>query len=101
MIAGDRRPGWRRVGAEEAPMRIRVLQALSTGRIGGAETMVLKLVSHLDTSRFVSEVSFLDGRGRLSQSFEAAGIPTHDLSVAGGYLGAFWRFVQAARARRV
>lgn len=81
-------------------MQIRVLQALSTGRIGGAETMVLKLVSHLDTSRFVSEVSFLDGRGRLSQSFEAAGIPTHDLSVAGGYLGAFWRFVQLVRARR-
>lgn len=74
---------------------IRVLQALTTGELGGTELMVARLAGY----GFRCEVSFLDGAGSMAERFRALGVATHDLS-GGGAPGAFWRLVRLMRRGR-
>jgi glycosyltransferase involved in cell wall biosynthesis len=79
---------------------IQILQALSVAVLGGTELMTLRLIEGLDAGRFRCEVSFLDGFGPVTPLFQRAGIPVHDLTGSGRYLGTFARLVRLLRRGR-
>jgi len=80
-------------------MSIRILQALTTGDLGGTELMVLQLVSGLNRSFFTSEVSCLDGPGPVSNCFQEINVPVYDVSGSGGVIGAMWRLFRLVRQK--
>ncbi len=79
---------------------IRVLQALTTGSVGGTEQMALALLSRLDRQRFASSVTVLDGRGEVADQISALGIATSELDARGGYAAAVRRFARLVRSAR-
>jgi glycosyltransferase involved in cell wall biosynthesis len=48
--------------------------------LGGAQTFLLDLVRHLDSTRFTAEVAAMHGHGVFESEFKKAGIVTHSLS---------------------
>ena len=60
----------------------RVLHVIDSFDLGGAQTFLLDLVRHHDSSRFIAEVAAMHGHGVFEDSFKEAGIITHSLSPA-------------------
>ncbi len=61
---------------------------------GGAETMLFKLLKHIDRTRFTPSVISLMGLGDMGPRIEALGIPVHALGMSRGVLPspvALWR----------
>lgn len=77
----------------------RVMHVISGLSTGGAETMLVKLLSTLDRSRFEPVVVSLQGRGTMGSRLEAAGIDveTIGLRTATDLPAALWRLARAAR----
>ena len=67
-------------------MRLRALQALAGGHIGGTEMSVFSLAPKLRDSGLEVEISLLDGHGPVSEAHRHEGIAIHDLSAGGGGL---------------
>ncbi len=67
-----------------------IVHVISGLRWGGAEMMLLKLVSRMDRGRFENSVVSLTGGGALKPRFESAGIRVHELSMENG-----WRTVSS------
>lgn len=55
-----------------------IITGLSTG---GAETMLLKLLQHIDRERFLPVVISLSDKGTIGPKIEAQGIPVHSLGM--------------------
>lgn len=51
---------------------------------GGAETMLCKLLTHMDTSRFQNTVISLTDEGRIAHDIRQLGIPVHSLGLRPG-----------------
>ena len=60
--------------------RIRVLHVIDSFDLGGAQTALLHLVKHRDSSRFDVEVAAMHGRGVFWDRFVELGVPVHSLS---------------------
>lgn len=58
----------------------RVLHVIDSFDLGGAQTFLLDLVRHLDSTRFTAEVAAMHGHGVFESEFKKAGIVTHSLS---------------------
>jgi glycosyltransferase involved in cell wall biosynthesis len=80
------------------PMRI--LQALSISAIGGTEQMVLQLVSRMDRSLSINDVSFLDSTGPVVECFQRLGVQVHRLDGRGGPVSCIWRMVGILQTHR-
>lgn len=81
--------------------RLRVLHLITDLATGGAEMMLLKLVSRMDRDRFEPVVVSLRGKAPLGHRIEAAGIPVHALGVgAGGGSFSALRVFSVVRALR-
>nr|WP_276661549.1 glycosyltransferase [Thauera aminoaromatica] len=70
--------------------------------IGGAETMLLKLLQTLDRDRFAPEVISLTNLGEVGPRIEALGIPVHALGMDRGKLNlkGFWTLIGHLRRSR-
>jgi glycosyltransferase involved in cell wall biosynthesis len=64
--------------------RISLLHLITTLDVGGAEMMLLKLVSRLDVSRFRNHVVCLAEDGPVGEKISAHGIPVHALNMPRG-----------------
>src|SRR5207244_3377041 len=80
--------------------RVRILQALSAGGIGGTEMMVQKLVAGLDRASFDVEVSVLDEEGAVSQQLQRSVILVHRITNGRGWLHALRSFRALLAERR-
>lgn len=60
---------------------MKILQLTNLSDIGGAEKMVLNLVTHIDRAKFDVAVASLDGRGALAQRVRSLGLSYIDLQV--------------------
>lgn len=63
---------------------IKVLHLITDLDIGGAETMLLRLLSHTDRSRFHSSVVAMAGRGDLCSQVNDLGVPLYSLGMRTG-----------------
>ncbi len=63
---------------------IRVLHIISSLATGGAEMMLLRLLTHLDLDTFQSEVISLVGTHPIGDRIAELGIPVHDLGLRPG-----------------
>jgi len=80
--------------------RVRVLQFIPDFGVGGAELMVVNLMTHLDRARFeVQSVSFFARReNRLEAMLEASGLPVRYLGKGLGFdPSLFWRLQREIR----
>lgn len=59
---------------------IRVLHAIDSLDLGGAQTALLNLLTPCDRREFHHEVASMHGRGMFADAFESVGIPVHSLS---------------------
>jgi glycosyltransferase involved in cell wall biosynthesis len=78
----------------------RVLHVIDSLDLGGAQTFLLDLVTHLDRSRYDPEVASMHGRGVYAAAFETAGITTHVLSPKKWppyYVLNFWNLLRRER----
>jgi glycosyltransferase involved in cell wall biosynthesis len=78
----------------------RVLHVIDSLDLGGAQTFLLDLVTHLDRSRYEPEVASMHGRGVYAAAFESAGITTHVLSPKKWppyYVLNFWNLLRRER----
>jgi glycosyltransferase involved in cell wall biosynthesis len=76
----------------------RILHVIDSLDLGGAQTFLLGLCTHLDATRFCCEVACMHGRGVYAEVFEKAGIPVHSLSPGKFpplYLLNFWRLMRS------
>lgn len=79
--------------------KLRILHTIRQGKIGGGETHVLDLVSHLDTNHFQSEVlSFTDGE--MVEQLRSKGIPCHIISTERPFDFSVWKEVRKLMADR-
>lgn len=62
-------------------VRIKVVHIITGLTVGGAENMLLKLVSRMDRSEFAPEVISLSGIGPIGEKMQAAGIPVRALGL--------------------
>lgn len=67
--------------------RLRVLQVITELRPGGAERVLLELMSRIDRERFDPVVAALDGRGEYGERIQAVGVPVVDLGAPTVYHG--------------
>jgi glycosyltransferase involved in cell wall biosynthesis len=65
----------------EAPPLSRILHVITTLERGGAETMLWKLLSRIDRSRFGSEVVSLTSIGDVGRDIEQLGVSVHALGM--------------------
>lgn len=79
---------------------MRVLQALTSGGVGGAERMVASLAERLPMAGIDVEVSVLDGGGPVLDALAAAGVATHRLGGDRSYIEAVRRMRALFRSRR-
>lgn len=81
---------------------IRIVHVITGLEIGGAESMLARLVSRMDGSRFVNRVVSLTDGGRIGDSIEAAGVPVQTLGMRRGWpsLAALPRLVRLLRQAR-
>lgn len=77
----------------QAPKRVAfIITGLS---IGGAEMMLLKLLSRIDRDRFAPIVISLSDRGVMAERFEALGLPVYVLGIKlRWFIPGLWRFVR-------
>lgn len=83
-------------------MAIRVAHVITDLHSGGAETMLLKLLSRTDRRRLEPFVIALKDGGRIQESIRALGVPVHTLGMRLGLHSPFrvWRLVRALREFR-
>ncbi len=62
---------------------MKVLHVITGLDVGGAENMLLRLITHTDRSSVQQEVISLTSLGVIGQRLEAMGIPTHVLQIRG------------------
>jgi hypothetical protein len=60
---------------------MRVALVITNLATGGAETMLLKLLTHLDCTRFQPTVISLVGMGEVGPRIAALGVPVHALGM--------------------
>lgn len=63
---------------------MRVLHVITSLHVGGAETMLVKLLAHPPAGESRADVVSLTGRGPLAEGVEAAGASVHSLGLRGG-----------------
>lgn len=74
---------------------------ITTGlRVGGAETMLLKLLREIDRSRFEPSVVSLTGHGPISDRIAGLGIPVHHLDLRSSPLREFIRLTRLLHSLR-
>ena len=73
---------------------MRVLQALTTGGVGGTERMVASLVDRLTAYGVQSAVSVLEGGGDVLESFQAGCVTVHELGGERSYRTAVSRLAE-------
>lgn len=73
---------------------MRVLQALTTGGVGGTERMVASLVDRLSAYGVQSAVSVLEGGGGVLESFRAGGVTVYELGGERSYRTAVGRLAE-------
>ena len=73
---------------------MRVLQALTTGGVGGTERMVASLVDRLTAYGVQSAVSVLEGGGDVLESLQAGGVTVHELGGERSYRTAVSRLAE-------
>ena len=66
------------------PTTIRVLHLITGLGLGGAETMLAKLLERIDHDRFSSAVVSMTGANAVAQRIEAAGVQVHSLGLSRG-----------------
>lgn len=77
----------------EQPRKIRVLETIRQGKIGGGESHVLDLVKSMDSERFEPVVlSFTDGP--MVQALTAIGIPVHVIASEKAFDISIWKKVR-------
>ncbi len=83
-------------------MLIRVVHIITGLSTGGAERMLLKLLSRTDRTRFAPVVISLVDKGEVGSQVEALGVPLHTLNVARGMPSpaGLWRLVRILRRER-
>jgi len=74
------RPGMSRGGGQKSG-RIMIVHIINDLEIGGAENMLLKLVTHMDRSRFDNIVVSITGPGKLGPAFAECGIQVISLDM--------------------
>lgn len=79
--------------------KIKILHVIGALEVGGAETMLAKLVSRLDPARFENAVVSLSDEGPIGARIASSGIPVAALGARRGWIppAAFGRFVGLAR----
>jgi len=63
--------------------KIRVLHVITGTGVGGAETSLLRLLQHMDPSRFQQEVIGLTGEGPIAEQIRKLGVPVNSLEMRG------------------
>jgi glycosyltransferase involved in cell wall biosynthesis len=78
---------------------LRIAFVITDLEIGGAERMLLKLVSCIDRRRFEPVVISLTGRDKLAEQFEAASVPVYALGIRSmaGFASGLIRLVRLLR----
>jgi glycosyltransferase involved in cell wall biosynthesis len=74
----------------------KILHVIDSLDLGGAQTFLVGLCTHLDRSRYLPEVACMHGRGVYAEAFEKNGITVHSLSPGKFpplYLPNFWRLM--------
>lgn len=82
--------------------RIHILHVITTLNVGGAEGMLLKLLSGMDKTRFSNQVISLTDVGPIGKRILAEGIPVYGLCMPNGKvtidgLLKFWKLVHSYR----
>lgn len=90
-----------RAGRAATAPAVRVLHLINGLESGGAEMMLLKLLSGTDRSRFAPEVVSLTGEGVLGERVRELGFPLYPLGIARGSLnpGGILRLARLLRRR--
>ena len=83
---------------------IPILHLITTLNVGGAEGMLLKLLSGMDNERFANQVVSLTDVGPIGEQILAQGIPVHALFMPNGRVNAsglvkLWRLLNTLRPR--
>lgn len=79
-------------------MKSRILHVIDSLDLGGAQTFLLGLCTHLDAARFECEVACMHGLGVYAEAFKRVGIPVHSLSPGKSpplYLPNFWKLMRS------
>ncbi len=79
---------------------LHVLHVITGLEVGGAETMLARLVAGLDRARFRSTVVSLGAGGALAAEIAAAGVPVHSLGMRRGLGSAFAGILKLRRLLR-
>jgi len=66
--------------------KIRIMHLITTLDVGGAEMMLLKLLSFMDSDHFSNHVVCLTDAGFVGQQIVAQGVPVHALNMPNGRL---------------
>ena len=82
--------------------RVKILHIINGLNGGGAETMLYKLLSHIDRAAFENEVVSLTDIGTIGKSIQALGVRVHALGMVRGLPmpGALWQLVSIIRSLR-
>lgn len=90
------------MGVSLSSSPVRVMHIITALYTGGAETMLLKLLSGQDVARFKPIVVALGGHGVIAEKIESLGITVCSLGMLGNRLSplAVWRLLKLVRAHK-
>lgn len=82
--------------------RSKILHIITGLNTGGAEMMLLKVLSKMDRDRFSPEVISLTGLGTVGPKIQELGIPVHAIGMRPGRPDplSIWRFIRRVRSLR-
>jgi glycosyltransferase involved in cell wall biosynthesis len=79
--------------ATVAPGKIRVLEAIRQGKVGGGETHILNLVEHMDTTRF-EPVVLAFTHGKMMETLDRMGVNHHVIPSSRAFDLSTWNTVR-------
>lgn len=80
------------------PTKIRVLEAIRQGKVGGGETHILNLVEHMDTSRF-EPVVLAFTHGKMMETLDRMGVNHHVIPSERAFDVSTWNAVRRLMVR--
>jgi glycosyltransferase involved in cell wall biosynthesis len=90
------------VRGDQVAHKTKILHVITGLGVGGAESMLYKVASRLDSSRFESVVVSLQDEGSVGLRLRAAGVPVYELHMGRGRvsLRALWSYLEVVRHER-
>ncbi|MFV0416040.1 MAG: glycosyltransferase [Chthoniobacterales bacterium] len=79
---------------------IQVLHIIDGFALGGAQTVVLEIVKHIDKKNFAIEVAGMHGEGPFYETIKATGIPVHVLSEKKWPPNYLWNLLRLLRSKK-